>query len=64
VAWNKDIITLDEFTQRLLQYKREAARGAHPHQRRRARLLRPGDLRVRRGPQAGFTRVYIETHVK
>ena len=23
VAWNKDLITLDEFTQRLLQYKRE-----------------------------------------
>src|SRR6185436_9332060 len=27
VAWNKDIITLDEFTQRLLQYKREQPDG-------------------------------------
>jgi biopolymer transport protein ExbD len=64
VAWNKDIITLDEFTQRLLQYKREQPEG---------RILINGDERAffaqaiyvfDEARKAGFNRVYIETHVK
>ena len=64
VAWNKDIITLDEFTQRLLQYKREQPEG---------RILINGDERaffaqaiyvVDEARKAGFTRVFIETHVR
>ena len=64
VAWNKDIITLDEFTQRLLQYKREQPEG---------RILINGDERaffaqaiyvVDEARKAGFSRVFIETHVR
>ena len=64
VAWNKDLITLDEFTQRLLQYKRENPDG---------RILINGDERaffaqaiyvVDEARKAGFTRVYFETLVR
>ena len=64
VAWNKDLITLDEFTQRLLQYKRENPDG---------RILINGDERaffaqaiyvVDEARKAGFTCVYFETLVR
>ena len=64
VAWNKDLITLDEFTQRLLQFHREQPDG---------RILINGDERAffaqaiyvfDEARKAGFTRVYVETHVK
>ena len=64
VAWNKDIITLDEFTQRLLNEKR-----VNPD----VRILINGDERAffaqavyvfDEARKAGFTRVYVETHVK
>jgi len=64
VAWNKDLITLDEFTQRLLQYKRENPDG---------RILINGDERAffaqaiyvfDEARKAGFTKVFIETKVK
>jgi len=64
VAWNKDLITLDEFTQRLLQYKREQPDG---------RILINGDERAffaqaiyvfDEARKAGFTKVFIETHVR
>ena len=64
VAWNKDLITLDEVTQRLLQYKRENPDG---------RILINGDERaffaqaiyvVDEARKAGFTRVYFETLVR
>jgi biopolymer transport protein ExbD len=64
VAWDKDIITLDEFTQRLLQYKREQPDG---------RILINGDERAffaqaiyvfDEARKAGFTRVFIETRTK
>ncbi|HQY06259.1 MAG TPA: biopolymer transporter ExbD [Lacunisphaera sp.] len=64
VAWNKDLITLDEFTQRLLQFKQEQPDG---------RILINGDERaffaqaiyvVDEARKAGFNRVFIETHVR
>lgn len=64
VAWNTDLITLDEFTQRLLQYRRE-----HPE----GRILVNGDERaffaqaiyvVDEARKAGFTKVFIETRAK
>lgn len=64
VAWDKDIITLDEFTQRLLQYRRE-----HPD----GRILINGDERAffaqaiyvfDEARKAGFTKVFIETRSK
>jgi len=64
VAWNTDLITLDEFTQRLLQYKREQPDG---------RILINGDERAffaqaiyvfDEARKAGFTKVFIETHVR
>jgi len=64
VAWNKDIITLDEFTQRLLQYRREQPDG---------RILINGDERAffaqaiyvfDEARKAGFTKVFIETRTK
>jgi biopolymer transport protein ExbD len=64
VAWNKDIITLDEFTQRLLQYKREQPEG---------RILINGDERAffaqaiyvfDEARKAGFTKVFVETRSK
>ncbi|MBL9219661.1 MAG: biopolymer transporter ExbD [Opitutaceae bacterium] len=64
VAWNKDLITLDEFTQRLLQFKQEQPDG---------RILINGDERaffaqaiyvVDEARKAGFSRVFIETHVR
>ena len=63
LAWNKDLITLDEFTQRLLNEKR-----VNPD----VRILINGDERaffaqaiyvVDEARKAGFQRVYIETHV-
>ena len=64
VAWNKDLITLDEFTQRLLNEKR-----VNPD----VRILINGDERaffaqaiyvIDEARKAGFTRVFIETHVR
>ncbi len=64
VAWNKDLITLDEFTQRLLQFKQEQPDG---------RILINGDEHaffaqaiyvVDEARKAGFSRVFIETHVR
>jgi biopolymer transport protein ExbD len=64
VAWDKDIITLDEFTQRLLQYKREQPDG---------RILINGDERAffaqaiyvfDEARKAGFTKVFVETRSK
>ena len=64
VAWNKDLITLDEFTQRLLNEKR-----VNPD----VRILINGDERaffaqaiyvVDEARKAGFTRVYFETLVR
>ena len=62
LAWNKDLVTLDEFLIRLQQYKREEPDG---------RILINGDERAffaqavyvfDEARKAGFTRVYIETH--
>ena len=64
LAWDKDLITLDEFLQRLQQYHREFPDG---------RILINGDERAYfaqavyvfdEARKAGFTRVYVETHVK
>ena len=64
LAWDKDVITLEEFTQRLLQYKREQPDG---------RILINGDERaffaqaiyvVDEARKAGFTRVFIETRTR
>jgi biopolymer transport protein ExbD len=64
LAWNKDIIALDEFTQRLLQYKREQPDG---------RILINGDERAffaqaiyvfDEARKAGFTKIFIETRSK
>ena len=62
LAWNKDLVTLDEFLIRLQQYRREEPEG---------RILINGDERAffaqavyvfDEARKAGFTRVYIETH--
>jgi biopolymer transport protein ExbD len=64
LAWNKDVIGLDEFTQRLLQYRRERPDG---------RILINGDERAffaqaiyvfDEARKAGFTKVFIETRSK
>lgn len=64
LAWNKDLVTLDEFLQRLQQYKREEPDG---------RILINGDERAffaqaiyvfDEARKAGFPKVYIETHVR
>jgi biopolymer transport protein ExbD len=64
IAWNKDLVTLDEFLQRLQQYKREQPEG---------RILINGDERAffaqaiyvfDEARKAGFTKVFIETQTK
>jgi len=64
IAWNKDLITLDEFLVRLQQYKRESPEG---------RILINGDERAffaqaiyifDQANRAGFNKVFIETHVR
>lgn len=64
LAWNKDLVTLDEFLQRLQQFKREEPEG---------RILINGDERAffaqaiyvfDEARKAGFTKVYIETRAK
>jgi biopolymer transport protein ExbD len=64
LAWNKDLVTLDEFLQRLQQYKLQEPDG---------RILINGDERAffaqavyvfDEARKAGFTRVYIETRSK
>ncbi|HEY8993793.1 MAG TPA: biopolymer transporter ExbD [Lacunisphaera sp.] len=64
IAWNKDLVTLEEFLQRLQQFKREEPDG---------RILINGDERAffaqavyvfDEARKAGFTRVYIETRAK
>ena len=61
LAWNKDLITLDEFTQRLVQYHQQEPDG---------RILINGDERAffaqaiyvfDESRKAGFTKVFIET---
>lgn len=65
LAWNKDPITLDEFLDRLQRFHRE--------QLTEGRILINGDERALfaqaiyvfdQARRAGFTKVYIETHVK
>jgi biopolymer transport protein ExbD len=64
LAWNKDLVTLDDFLQRLQQFKREEPEG---------RILINGDERAffaqaiyvfDEARKAGFTKVYIETRAK
>jgi biopolymer transport protein ExbD len=64
IAWNKDLITLDEFLIRLQQFKRENPDG---------RILINGDERAffaqavyifDEARKAGFTKIFIETHVR
>jgi len=64
LAWDKDLITLDEFLQRLQTYHREFPDG---------RILINGDERAYfaqaiyvfdEARKAGFLKVYIETHVR
>ena len=64
IAWNKDLITLDEFLVRLQQYHRSEPDG---------RILINGDERAffaqaiyvfDEARKAGFTKVFIETHVR
>lgn len=64
LAWNKDPVTLDEFLQRLQQYKAQEQDG---------RILINGDERAffaqaiyvfDEARKAGFTKVFIETRVK
>ncbi|HET7534814.1 MAG TPA: biopolymer transporter ExbD [Candidatus Didemnitutus sp.] len=64
LAWNKDLITLDEFIQRLTQYHRENPEG---------KIYINGDERAffaqaiyvfDQARKAGFTQVFVETHVK
>lgn len=64
LAWNKDLVTLDEFLQRLQQYKLQEPEG---------RILINGDERAffaqavyvfDEARKAGFTKVYIETRSK
>lgn len=64
LAWNKDLVTLDEFLQRLQQYHRDQPEG---------RILINGDERAffaqavyvfDEARKAGFTKVFIETRTK
>ena len=64
LAWNKDLVTLDEFLVRLQQYRRDEPEG---------RILINGDERAffaqaiyvfDEARKAGFLKVYIETHVR
>jgi biopolymer transport protein ExbD len=64
LAWNKDLVTLDEFLQRLQVYRRDEPDG---------RILINGDERAffaqavyvfDEARKAGFTKVYIETRTK
>ena len=64
LAWNKDLVTLDEFLIRLQQYRRDEPEG---------RILINGDERAffaqaiyvfDEARKAGFLKVYIETHVR
>ena len=64
IAWNKDLITLDEFLQRLQTYRANFPDG---------RILINGDERAffaqavyvfDEARKAGFTKVYIETRTK
>jgi biopolymer transport protein ExbD len=64
LAWNKDLVTLDEFLQRLQQFKRDEPEG---------RILINGDERAYfaqaiyvfdEARKAGFTKVFIETRSK
>jgi biopolymer transport protein ExbD len=64
LAWNKDLVTLDEFLQRLQAFHREQPEG---------RILINGDERAYfaqavyvfdEARKAGFTKVYIETRTK
>ena len=64
IAWNKDLVTLDEFLQRLQQFKRENPDG---------RILINGDEKAffaqaiyvfDEARKAGFTKVYVETRSK
>lgn len=64
LAWNRDLVTLDEFLQRLQQFKRETPEG---------RILINGDERAffaqavyvfDEARKAGFTKVFIETRTK
>jgi biopolymer transport protein ExbD len=64
LAWNKDPVTLDDFLQRLVQYRAQNPDG---------RILINGDERALfaqaiyvfdEARKAGFTKVFIETRVK
>jgi biopolymer transport protein ExbD len=64
IAWNKDLITLDEFLERIQVYKRDNPEG---------RILINGDERALfaqaiyvfdEARKAGFTKVFIETRTK
>jgi biopolymer transport protein ExbD len=64
LAWNKDPVTLDEFLQRLVQYRAQNLDG---------RILINGDERALfaqaiyvfdEARKAGFTKVFIETRVR
>lgn len=64
LAWNKDLVTLDEFLNRLVQYRLQEPDG---------RILINGDERAffaqaiyvfDEARKAGFTKVFIETRVK
>lgn len=64
LAWNKDLVTLDEFLQRLQQYRVQEPEG---------RVLINGDERAffaqaiyvfDEARKAGFAKVYIETRVR
>lgn len=64
LAWNKDLVTLDEFLQRLQQYRAQEPEG---------RILINGDERAffaqaiyvfDEARKAGFQKVFIETRVR
>ncbi|MBL9214863.1 MAG: biopolymer transporter ExbD [Opitutaceae bacterium] len=64
IAWNKDLVTLDEFLQRLQQYRIQEPEG---------RILINGDERAffaqavyvfDEARKAGFTKVFIETRAR
>jgi len=64
IAWNHDLVTLEEFLQRLQQFKRDEPEG---------RILINGDEKAffaqaiyifDEARKAGFTKVYVETRSK